>query len=158
MPRPHHENPSGDRPGRSEDEHDTDAADDRATRPRHGRRDASRGFTCIHCKARVSGQAWGTKHRNHCPMCLHSRHVDDKPGDRASPCGGTLEPIAIAVRSAGPDDRGPAGEWVLVHRCLRCGTIKTNRIAGDDSERALLALALRPLARPAFPIDDPRGA
>lgn len=64
-----------------------------------------------------------------------------------------MEPIAIAVRSDGED----AGEWVLVHRCNRCGALKSNRIAGDDSERALLALALRPLARPAFPIDDLRG-
>jgi hypothetical protein len=84
--------------------------------------------------------------------------VDDTPGDRASPCGGTLEPIAIAVRSAGSSGIEEAGEWVLVHRCRACGQLKTNRIAGDDSERTLLALALRPLARPAFPIDDPRGA
>ncbi len=65
-----------------------------------------------------------------------------------------MEPIAVAVRSA--DEH--AGEWVLVHRCTHCATLKVNRIAGDDSERTLLALALRPLARPAFPIDDPRGA
>jgi hypothetical protein len=127
-------------------------------RPRHGRPNESDGFTCIHCKAHVSGRAWGTKQRNHCPACLHSKHVDDTPGDRASPCGGTLEPIAIAVRSAGSSGIEEAGEWVLVHRCRACGQLKTNRIAGDDSERTLLALALRPLARPAFPIDDPRGA
>ena len=65
-----------------------------------------------------------------------------------------MEPIAVAVRDAG----ATGGEWVLVHRCTRCAALRVNRIAGDDSERALLALALRPLARPAFPIDDPRGA
>lgn len=138
----------------ADDFHDQDQSDRPRPRPQHGRRNESDGFTCIHCKAHVSGRAWGTKQRNHCPACLHSKHVDDKPGDRASPCGGKLEPIAIAVRSAGEE----AGEWVLVHRCKSCGQLKTNRIAGDDSERALLALALRPLARPAFPIDDPRGA
>lgn len=127
---------------------------DQIHRPRHGRRNESDGFTCVHCKTQVSGVAWGTKQRNHCPACLHSKHVDDTPGDRGSPCGGAMEPIAVAVRSAGED----AGEWVLVHRCSRCATLRVNRIAGDDSERALLALALRPLARPAFPIDDPRGA
>lgn len=126
---------------------------DRSDRPRHGRRNESDGFRCIHCRAQVSGRAWGTKQRNHCPACLHSKHVDDQPGDRASPCGGAMEPIAVAVRSSGED----TGEWVLVHRCNRCGVLRVNRIAGDDSERALLALALRPLARPAFPIDDPRG-
>jgi hypothetical protein len=70
------------------------------------RRHEADGFTCLHCKLRVPGQAWGTKHRNHCPACLWSRHVDITPG--------------------------------------------------DDSEIALLRLALRPLARPAFPLDDPR--
>lgn len=55
-----------------------------------------------------------------------------------------MEPIAIAVRGE--------GEWAIVHRCTGCQTLKTNRIAGDDHELALLALALRPLASPAFPL------
>jgi len=147
MPRPNRTRDR--RPRCADDFHEQDH-----DRPRHGRRDESDGFTCINCKAHVRGTAWGTKQRNHCPACLHSTHVDDRPGDRASPCGGVLEPIAIAVRSAGAE----AGEWVLVHRCRSCGELKANRIAGDDSERALLALALRPLARPAFPIDDLRDA
>ncbi len=56
-----------------------------------------------------------------------------------------MEPIAITVRER--------GEWAIVHRCTRCDIVKLNRIAGDDSERALLALALRPIANPAFPLD-----
>lgn len=62
-----------------------------------------------------------------------------------------MEPIGVEVRGG---DR--AGEWAIIHRCRSCGVIKVNRIAGDDSERSLLALALRPLARPAFPLDDLR--
>lgn len=144
------------RPGR---EHRADSdQSDQQPRPRHGRRDESEGFTCINCRSRVSGSAWGTTQRNHCPACLHSKHVDDKPGDRASPCGGAMEPIAVAVRSGSDGLSGVGGEWVLVHRCTRCSALKVNRIAGDDHERSLLALALRPLARPAFPIDDPRGS
>ncbi|MEL6328746.1 MAG: RNHCP domain-containing protein [Planctomycetota bacterium] len=115
------------------------------------RRDESRGFTCVQCGLVVSGQTWGTRYRNHCPACLTSRHVDDRPGDRASHCRAPMDPIGIEVR---PADRG--GEWAIIHRCRGCGAIRTNRIAGDDSERALLALALRPLASPAFPLDDPR--
>lgn len=115
------------------------------------RRHESDGFTCIHCKLQVPGVAWGTNHRNHCPACLFSRHVDERPGDRASPCRGAMAPIGIEVRGGGRD-----GEWAIIHRCTSCGEIKTNRIAGDDSERSLLALALRPLARPAFPLDDMR--
>lgn len=60
-----------------------------------------------------------------------------------------MEPIAIEVRHD--------GEWAIVHRCTGCGTIRTNRIGGDDHERPLLALALRPIARPAFPLDDLRA-
>jgi hypothetical protein len=61
-----------------------------------------------------------------------------------------MEPIAITVRQD--------GEWAIIHRCTGCGTLKTNRIAGDDAELALLGLALRPLANPAFPLDAVRPA
>ena len=56
-----------------------------------------------------------------------------------------MEPIAVAAR----DD----GEWAVVHRCVGCGQLRANRIAGDDDEVVLLALALRPISAPAFPID-----
>lgn len=120
-----------------------------------GRRDRG-GFHCIHCKQSVSAGGWGqpssgigTKNRNHCPRCLWSRHVDDEIGDRRSPCREGMEPIAVAVR--GHASSG-GGEWCVVHRCTGCSQIRINRIAGDDDERALLALALRPLASPAFPL------
>jgi ribosome biogenesis GTPase len=56
-----------------------------------------------------------------------------------------MEPIAVAVRKD--------GEWSIVHRCRKCGILRTNRIAGDDSEIILMSLAVRPLARPPFPLD-----
>lgn len=108
-------------------------------------RHENQSFTCIHCRQHVPGQSYGTKHRNHCPYCLWSRHVDERIGDRRSGCRAPMEPLAVAAR----DD----GEWTLIHRCAGCGTIRTNRIAGDDRELALLQLALRPLARPPFPLD-----
>ncbi len=40
------------------------------------------------------------------------------------------------------------GEWMLVHQCIECNTLKVNRIAGDDNVLVLLRLALRPLADP----------
>lgn len=85
----------------------------------------------------------GGSQRNHCPLCLHSAHVDVRPGDRSANCGSTMEPISIWVRG---------GEWVLLHRCLGCGVIHSNRIAADDNEIALMSLAARPLGRPAFPL------
>lgn len=98
------------------------------------------------CKVTVAQASWGTKHRNHCPSCLWSRHLDDEPGDRRCACREPMEPIAIEVRQD--------GEWAIVHRCRGCDTLRTNRIAGDDHELALLALALKPIASPAFPLSD----
>jgi hypothetical protein len=56
-----------------------------------------------------------------------------------------MEPLAVTVRGD--------GEWVLVHRCLGCETIHLNRTAGDDNPLPLLRLAVRPLARPPFPLE-----
>ena len=112
-------------------------------RPRPPAEEAA--FFCEHCHQAVPGRAPGTEHRNHCPYCLWSVHVDMKPGDRRSGCRGGMEPIAVSARND--------GEWSLVHRCQACGKVATNRIAGDDNELALLSLAVRPLARPPFPLD-----
>lgn len=92
----------------------------------------------------MTAEAFGTKHRNHCPHCLWSVHVDVTPGDRAAGCGGAMEPIAVWVKRD--------GEWSIVHRCAACGAMNTNRIAGDDSAWALMALAAKALAQPPFPI------
>jgi RNHCP domain len=94
----------------------------------------------------VPTDAPGTGHRNHCPHCLWSRHLDaDVPGDRAADCGATMEPIAVYVRAG--------GEWALVHRCGGCDTVHLNRIAGDDNPLMLMRLAVRPLAQPPFPLE-----
>lgn len=106
-------------------------------------------FRCVHCHADVPGDAPGTQHRNHCPACLWSRHVDDAPGDRAADCGSSMEPIAITVRGD--------GEWVIIHRCAGCGVLHANRCAGDDSPLLLLRLAVKPLALPPFPLDRLAG-
>ena len=103
------------------------------------------GFVCSRCGRAVAATAPGTAHRNHCPACLWSLHVDLRPGDRRSGCRAMMEPIAVWVRSD--------GEWALMHRCTRCGSLRFNRIAGDDSELALMSLAVRPLAQPPFPLD-----
>lgn len=84
------------------------------------------GFACIHCGRFVPEAALGTGQRNHCPHCLWSRHVDIRPGDRNALCRAAMEPIALWV-SAGEELR-------ILHRCSGCGMIKSNRLAGDDSE------------------------
>ena len=102
-------------------------------------------FTCTRCGKAVPASAQGTEHRNHCPSCLWSVHLDRQAGDRAADCGGAMEPIAVWVRRN--------GEWAIVHRCCECGVVRVNRIAGDDSHLALISLAVRPLAKPPFPLD-----
>jgi hypothetical protein len=102
-------------------------------------------FKCKVCDMLVVPMGAGSEHRNHCPNCLHSLHVDDEPGDRAADCGGHMEPIAVWVRKD--------GEWALIHRCKQCGAIKQNRIAADDNPLKLMSIALRPLANPPFPLE-----
>jgi hypothetical protein len=62
-------------------------------------------------------------YRNHCPRCLWSRHVDNRPGDRGNRCGGAMEPVGLRLR--------PGKGYQLVHRCARCGAESVNRLATD---------------------------
>ncbi len=89
-------------------------------------------FICEHCGRRVSYQAYGTRNRNHCPYCLYSLHLDINPGDRASKCGGLMEPIGRFYKRD--------GEEMLVHRCLNCGFVRWNRVAGDDDPSEIAKL------------------
>ncbi|WP_283139820.1 RNHCP domain-containing protein [Rhizohabitans arisaemae] len=112
---------------------------------RNRTRNRTSSFRCLNCRLDVSMDAPGTAHRNHCPTCLWSRHLDNTPGDRAADCDASMAPIAIQVR--------PNGEWAIVHRCNACGTLDANRIAGDDNPLSLMRLAVAPLAQPPFPMD-----
>lgn len=47
-------------------------------------------FACKVCGRLVVPAGAGSSHRNHCPNCLSSLHVDVEPGDRSSGCGGIL--------------------------------------------------------------------
>lgn len=97
------------------------------------RTDRSEEFRCRHCRAFVVALPSGGRHRNHCPFCLYSRHVDDTtPGDRASACGGSMAPVGHFLR--------PKGEPVVVHRCLSCGQERHCRIAADDDFDLVLSL------------------
>jgi len=102
-------------------------------------------FVCGNCGKEVLPEGAGTEHRNHCPYCLHSVHVDDLPGDRDAECGGVMEPVAVWVRKK--------GEWALIHRCKACGALSSNRVAADDNPLKLMSIAVKPLANPPFPIE-----
>ncbi|MEP7023673.1 MAG: RNHCP domain-containing protein [Actinomycetota bacterium] len=107
-----------------------------------------RSFVCGHCGVDVSLDAPGTSHRNHCPSCLWSRHLDrNAPGDRKADCPGGMEPIAVTIRGE--------RRWMLIHRCTRCGRLRMNRTAADDNVLMLMQLAALPLATPPIPYLSP---
>lgn len=102
-------------------------------------------FTCRNCGYPVSPAGAGSDHRNHCPNCLCSVHLDIEPGDRESDCGGLMEPVAVWVRKN--------GEWAIIHRCRRCGALSSNRVAADDNPVKLMSIAMKPIGSPPFPIE-----
>lgn len=103
--------------------------------PTRAARQGIEEFRCRHCRAFVGPTIGGGRHRNHCPACLHSRHVDARrPGDRASDCRATMAPVARFDR--------PGGEPVIVHRCYGCGLERHNRLAADDNIGPLTRLPL----------------
>jgi len=93
-------------------------------------------FECAHCGAWVP--AHGRTARNHCPACLCSLHVDEVPGDRASECGGLLEPVGVEMVGGHP---------VIGHRCRTCGAQRRVRAVLDgqmpDSWSRIAALSAR---------------
>jgi hypothetical protein len=112
-----------------------DDADDQPAQPvRKARRNPTEGiFKCVHCRRFVAPVPSGGGHRNHCPFCLHSRHVDAaQSGDRLSDCGARMAPIGAFQRQS--------GEHVIVHQCLGCGFERFNRIAADDDFALVLTL------------------
>ena len=70
-------------------------------------------FICENCGKKVTKLGYSC--RNHCPYCLHSKHVDINPGDRAEECQGDLEPVGAEIDSK----KG----FVIIFRCKKCGKI-----------------------------------
>jgi len=100
-------------------------------------------FKCVNCGKLISFEAMGTHHRNHCPFCFYSLHVDlDVSGDRKSLCQGKMEPIGLTFKKEGVDKYGKErqGEIMIIHKCEKCGDISINRIAGDDDPEGILKL------------------
>ena len=101
-------------------------------------------FTCNNCGRHVSACTIvsGVVHRNHCPNCLHSRHVDlFEAGDRLCACKSLMAPVGLTLkRSRDKYACSHGGELMLVHCCTHCGEIVINRIAADDNPAKILAL------------------
>lgn len=96
------------------------------------------GFRCSHCKDWVIINSYmGTVNRNHCPLCLWSKHVDEQKGDREATCLGGMRPIGLTFRHEG---LGKQGELMLIHECAGCQKLSINRIAGDDDNDGILGI------------------
>jgi len=110
-------------------------------------KDINADFTCKHCSYFVitQSQISGVVNRNHCPYCLHSRHVDlYVPGDRLCACKALMKPVGLTLkRSRDKYAYDNNGELMLVHRCNNCGDLSINRIAADDDPDMILAILLR---------------
>jgi hypothetical protein len=91
-------------------------------------------FTCERCGCEVKGSGY----TNHCPSCLWSKHVDVNPGDRQSSCGGSMQPAALEKRGK---------DYILLHRCVRCGFERRNRSVPEDDFASVIELSRR-LASP----------
>jgi hypothetical protein len=110
--------------------------------------DFNADFTCKHCGRYVSARTAvsGVVNRNHCPYCLHSRHVDlFTPGDRLCACKGVMAPVGLTLKHS-RDKYAPGlqGELMLVHLCTDCGALSINRIAADDDAVRILESLGRP--------------
>jgi hypothetical protein len=102
------------------------------------------GFECCGCGKWVDiSDNVGTAHRNHCPHCLSSKHLDDEfSGDRASVCEGCMKPIGLTFKKEGTDKYGKErkGELMIIHECEKCGRVSINRLSADDDDGAILSL------------------
>ena len=88
-------------------------------------------FICDNCGKKVPKLGYSC--RNHCPYCLHSKHVDVNPGDREEKCHGDLEPIGLEISNK----KG----YVIIFQCKKCGAIRKNKAAEDDNMDLIIRLS-----------------
>jgi hypothetical protein len=115
-------------------------------------------FTCLRCGRPVSADPLrsGVNHRNHCPYCLWSRHMDLwQAGDRLAACKGPMRPVGLTVKRQ-LKKYAPAqpGELMLAHRCDDCGALSINRVAADDFPARLWDVYEASLAQPGLALAE----
>ena len=88
-------------------------------------------FICENCGNKV--EKLGYTCRDHCPSCLHSKHVDINPGDRTETCHGDLVPVSVELTSK----KG----YVIAHTWQTRGPIRKNKAAKDDDMNLIIELS-----------------
>lgn len=85
-------------------------------------------FVCRNCGERVTGDGY----TDHCPKCLWGRHVDDQiPGDRASDCGGMMEPVRVLYEK---------GKYKINYKCEECKHEFWVKAGKNDNKYKLIEL------------------
>jgi hypothetical protein len=91
-------------------------------------------FLCEYCGSDVVGNGF----TDHCPRCLWSKHVDIDPGDRASGCGGAMEPVDTSIEK---------GNYRIVSRCEKCGFQRISPVVKDDDFEKVVSVAKKAAAK-----------
>ena len=90
-------------------------------------------FICENCGSNVEPLKYSS--RDHCNICLYSKHVDINPGDRLNNCKGLLVPIGIEKFK---------DTYKIVYKCNKCNTIHKNIMANDDNMDKIIEISKTP--------------
>lgn len=88
-------------------------------------------FICEHCNKEVNPLNYTS--RDHCPICLYSKHVDINPGDRLNDCKGLLKPIGIEKFK---------DSYKIIYKCEKCKKLHKNIMASDDNMELIIKLSV----------------
>lgn len=87
-------------------------------------------FICEYCGHSVEPLKYTA--RDHCPICLYSKHVDILPGDRKNTCHGLLKPIGIEKFR---------DTYKIIYQCTLCRENHKNIMANDDNMDLIIELS-----------------
>lgn len=89
-------------------------------------------FICENCGHNVEKLNYTA--RDHCPICLYSKHVDILPGDRMNTCKGLLKPIGIEKFK---------DTYKIIYKCEKCSELHKNIMANDDDMDLIIKLSVQ---------------
>lgn len=87
-------------------------------------------FICENCGHMVNKLNYTA--RDHCPVCLFSKHIDILPGDRENKCHGLLKPIGIEKFK---------NTYKILYECEKCHEKHKNIMANDDNMDLIIELS-----------------
>lgn len=88
-------------------------------------------FVCENCGEFVKKSDYTA--RDHCPICLYSKHLDINPGDRANECRGLMEPIGVEKFK---------DTFKIIYKCRKCGEMHRNIVLRDDNMDEIINLSV----------------